>query len=124
MAIWPSSRRDTVLSATPSFSVTLDGMAYAQPLFLDGQFGGADGVLVATENNVCELRRKLRQSSAAVAKAERIRGVSLDRDPCVHASQDGRGIQDVDLPRPCSRSACMGGRHHHLVIARPVQFPM
>jgi len=48
-----------------------------------------------------------------------IRGMSVDLDPSFHASQDCRGIQDVGLPRSCSRPARLGGRIHHLVMRSP-----
>src|ERR1019366_6310606 len=45
--------RDAVKGATldPSFTASVSGNTYAQPLFLDGQGAGQDLVFVATEQN-------------------------------------------------------------------------
>jgi hypothetical protein len=46
-------------------------------------------------------------------------GVSVDSDPSVHASQDGRGIQDLGLSRHCSRATRLGSSYHHMVMCSP-----
>lgn len=79
-----------------SFSVNLDGPTYAQPLYLDGAFGGADGVLVATEQNVVAVFNA--STGAQIWKVTLATPVALNDLPCGNINPLGiTGTPYVDL---------------------------